>query len=213
MSADHVGMEAHWNRVYTEKGSSELSWYQVVPTRSLELIRHAGAKTRASIIDVGGGDSTLVDELLILGFTNITVLDLSSAALGKSKARLGDGARSVTWLAANVLDVELPAASVDVWHDRAVFHFLNAAAERDAYIQKVRRVVRPGGHVIVATFAEDGPTSCSGLPVQRYSAAGLHSTFGEGFRLIGSEREMHHTPSGRDQPFVYCWCRHDSAGL
>ncbi len=209
MSADDDGMKDHWNRLYTEKASTELSWYQPVLTRSLELMRDAGIEKTASIIDVGGGDSTLVDELLAIGFVNIAVLDLSSAALERSRARIGDAARSVTWLVASVLDAGLPSASVDVWHDRAVFHFLTDVAERETYIQQVRRVVRPGGHVIVATFAEDGPASCSGLPVERYSASRLHSTFGEGFRLVGSERETHHTPSGRDQPFVYCWCRHD----
>ncbi len=209
MSADHGGMKDHWDRLYTEKASTELSWYQPVLTRSLELMRDAAIEKTASIIDVGGGDSTLVDALLAIGFVNITVLDLSSAALERSRARIGDAARSVRWVVASVLDAGLPPASADLWHDRAVFHFLTDVAERNAYIEQVRRVVRPGGHVIVATFAEDGPASCSGLPVERYSAGRLHSTFGEGFRLLGSERETHHTPAGRDQPFVYCWCRHD----
>jgi SAM-dependent methyltransferase len=209
MDADHDRITDHWNRLYAEKASTELSWYQPVLARSLELMREAGIEKNAAIIDVGGGDSTLVDELLALGFANVTVLDLSNAALERARARLGDLARSVTWLVANVLDAGLPPASIDLWHDRAVFHFLNDVTERDAYVQTVRRVVRPGGHVIVATFAEDGPATCSGLPVQRYSAARLHSTFGEEFRLVGSQRETHHTPSGRDQSFVYCWCRHD----
>ena len=207
MNRDQHSTQGHWERVYSERGSTELSWYQAVPERSLELIQRTGIERTAGIIDVGGGDSTLVDELLKLGFSAVTVLDLSCAALDRSRRRLGNRSRSVNWLNVNVIDAEIAPASVGLWHDRAVFHFLNDQVDRDSYVQTVRRVVRPGGHVIVATFAEDGPMHCSGLPVQRYSATQLHGVFGDEFELIGSEREMHHTPAGKDQSFVYCWCR------
>ena len=161
----------------------------------------------ASIIDVGGGASTLVDDLLANGYQNLSILDLSGAALEKAQARIGSQSSSVQWLEANVIETEFPKYGYDVWHDRAVFHFLNTEEERHAYVQAVLRAVKPGGLVIVATFAEDGPTSCSGLQVQRYSANELHSEFGNPFVLLGSEKESHYTPGGSEQKFVYCFCR------
>lgn len=156
---------------------------------------------------MGGGASTLVDDLLAGGYKSVTVLDLSGTALAAAKARLGNRASSVRWLEANVLEAGFPQHAYDVWHDRAVFHFLTAEAERHAYVQAVLRAVKPGGLVIVATFAEDGPTKCSGLPVMRYSANELHAEFGEPFLLLGHEKESHHTPDGSEQKFVYCFCR------
>jgi 2-polyprenyl-3-methyl-5-hydroxy-6-metoxy-1,4-benzoquinol methylase len=161
----------------------------------------------AAIIDVGGGASTLVDDLLSDGRERITVLDLSAAALETAKARLGARGEKVQWVEANVLEADLPSNAFDVWHDRAVFHFLTSPQDRDAYVRKVLQAVKPGGLVIVATFAEDGPTKCSGLPVMRYTAGELHAEFGETFELLGHERETHHTPSGGEQKFVYCFCR------
>jgi ubiquinone/menaquinone biosynthesis C-methylase UbiE len=156
----------------------------------------------------------LVDDLISEGYRDITVLDLSRVALNRAKARLGNVASGrVAWLEGDILGVNLPAEAFDIWHDRAVFHFLTTAGQRDAYIQAVERAVRPGGHVIVATFAEDGPTRCSGLPVNRYSAGQLHGTFGAAFQLVGSERETHRTPAGVDQPFTYCWCRYEPIGI
>lgn len=197
----------HWENVYSTNAEDEVSWFQESAALSLKLIDDAGLDKQASIIDVGGGASTLVDGLLAASYQDITVLDLSGAALDKAQKRLGNQAAQVLWLEANVLEQDFPEHGYDVWHDRAVFHFLNSQAEREAYVRTVRKAVKPGGLVIVATFAEDGPTMCSGLPVQRYSADELHSEFGEPFLLLGHEKESHHTPAGREQKFVYCFCR------
>jgi len=194
----------HWERIYSSKSASELSWYQRHPHQSLDLIEKTGVASTASILDVGGGDSTLVDHLVERGHRGVTVLDLSGAALRRARERLGPRADSVTWREGDVLTVDLPPASVDVWHDRAVFHFLTRPEDRAAYVDRVRRIVRPNGHVIVATFADDGPSQCSGLPVERYTAETLSAEFGVGFRLVTSVRETHRTPSGVEQRFVYC---------
>jgi SAM-dependent methyltransferase len=194
----------HWDRVYDSKTSSGVSWFQEHARQSIELIRQTGIARDADIIDVGGGASTLVDDLLALGYSKLTVLDLSEAALKVSQARLAERAARVNWLVGDVTQVEFAPHAYDLWHDRAVFHFLTAASERAAYVQAVLRAVRPGGHVIVATFADDGPEKCSGLPVMRYSAGGLHAQFGEPFTLLQQQRERHHTPSGTVQPFIYC---------
>lgn len=197
----------HWEKVYTAKAPTEVSWFQEHAELSLKLIRDAAVPTSASIIDVGGGASTLVDDLLADGRDRLTVLDLSGVALARAKARLGARASSVRWVEANVLEADLPSHSYDVWHDRAVFHFLTTAGDRQTYVRRVLQAVKPGGLVIVATFAEDGPTKCSGLPVMRYSASELHAEFGEPFQLLGQERESHHTPAGGEQQFIYCFCR------
>lgn len=197
----------HWEQVYSTKSISGVSWFQEHAQQSVQLIRQAGLARDAGIIDVGGGASTLVDDLLNEGYTNVTVLDLSEAALTASKSRLGHRAGDVSWLVGDITRVELPCHAYAVWHDRAVFHFLTAPAEREAYVQAVLRAVKPGGHVIVATFAEDGPDKCSGLPVMRYSADGLHAEFGAPFTLLQQEREEHHTPFGTVQKFIYCLCR------
>ncbi len=193
--------------VYSTKASTEVSWFQEHAALSLKLIQDAVVPTTASIIDVGGGASTLVDDLLANGYEHLTVLDLSGAAMATARSRLGRNADRVRWIEANVLSAELPAYGYDVWHDRAVFHFLTSEVERHAYVNQVLQAVKPGGLVIVATFAEDGPTRCSGLPVMRYSASELHAEFGAPFQLIGHERESHHTPGGHEQKFVYCFCR------
>jgi len=205
-----MNRKSHWELIYTTKPSPALSWYQPHPRRSLDLIDRAGLPKDAKILDVGGGDSLLVDKLVSRGYNDITVLDLSRAALDRARVRLGDAAAGrVSWLEADVLEANLPGDEFDIWHDRAVFHFLTSAKDRVSYIESVQRAVRPGGHVIVATFAEDGPTRCSGLPVERYSASELHGTFGSAFQLLGSEREVHHTPAGVEQRFTYCWCRYE----
>jgi 2-polyprenyl-3-methyl-5-hydroxy-6-metoxy-1,4-benzoquinol methylase len=197
----------HWEKLYKTKAANEVSWYQAHAELSLRLIREAGVPPSASIIDVGGGASTLVDDLLARGYQNITVLDLSAAALATAKARLGPQSARVQWLEANVLQAELPQHAYDVWHDRAVFHFLTGTEDRKAYVRAVLRAVKPGGLVIVGTFAEGGPAQCSGLPVMRYSADALHAEFGAPFLLLGHEQESHRTPAGREQKFVYCLCR------
>lgn len=197
----------HWEKVYSTKSATEVSWFQQHAELSLQLILDANTSPTASIIDVGGGASVLVDDLLAHGYQNVSVLDLSGAAIATSTSRLGPAASQVTWIEANILEIELPAASYDVWHDRAVFHFLTHEQDRQAYVEQVMRAVKPGGLVIVATFAEDGPVECSGLPVVRYSARQLHSEFGEPFILLGHKKESHQTPGGKQQKFVYCFCR------
>ncbi len=199
--------KAHWEQVYATKAETGVSWFQPHARRSVHLIGQTGAGRDARIIDVGGGASTLVDDLLEAGHADVTVLDLSETALAAARARLGERARRVTWLTGDITQVTLPARAYDVWHDRAVFHFLTAREEREAYVRAVLHAVRPGGHVIVATFAEDGPDKCSGLPVVRYSAHGLHAEFGAPFTLLQQEREAHRTPSGTVQQFIYCLCR------
>lgn len=197
----------HWERVYSAKATDAVSWYQEHADHSIGLIGATGVARTASIIDVGGGASTLVDDLLAKSYQNITVLDLSASALRSAKERLGARADPVTWLESDITQAELPLHAYDVWHDRAVFHFMTSPEDRRAYVQAVLRSVKPGGHIIVATFAEDGPLQCSGLPVMRYSAGQLHAEFGEAFALISHERESHRTPFGTIQRFTYCYCR------
>ena len=196
----------HWEGVYSRKRPDEVSWYQAEPTLSLSLVTEAAGAGRASIIDVGGGASTLVDRLVDRPSTEITVLDLSAAALRAAQSRLGAKAARVRWIEADILNVDMPEAGYDIWHDRAVFHFLTDPDDRLRYVAQVRRSVRVGGHVLVATFAADGPQKCSGLEVARYSPAELHSQFGEEFRLLKSVSEDHVTPTGTTQKFVYCVC-------
>ena len=199
--------KSHWERIYQNKLPTQLSWYQPHALRSLDLIRRVSPPPGGAIIDVGGGASTLIDDLLDAGYHDLTVLDLSATALAETRARLGTRADGVRWIEADILDAPLPATGYSVWHDRAVFHFLLAPADRARYVAQVRRAVRPGGFVLVATFADDGPTRCSGLEVNRYSAAALHAEFGAPFRLMASEREEHVTPGGVRQAFIYCLCR------
>jgi SAM-dependent methyltransferase len=197
----------HWERIYRSKDPTQVSWYQPEARLSLDLIRRVTPDLSAPIIDVGGGASTLVDGLLAAGYRQLTVLDLSPTALALTRRRLGARAALVTWLSADVRDVPLPAGGYAVWHDRAVFHFLTDAEGRAQYVRQARRAVRPGGYALVASFAPDGPTRCSGLEVVRYSPDTMHAEFGAGFRLLDSVREVHHTPSGTTQAFVYCLCR------
>ncbi|PFG52602.1 methyltransferase family protein [Marinobacter sp. LV10R520-4] len=197
----------HWEGVYSTKAMDSVSWFQEHAEHSLQFIEGTGASPSAPIIDIGGGASTLVDDLLVKGYSNLTVLDLSVAALSAARIRIGPSADAVHWISADITKVELPVHAFDVWHDRAVFHFLTAPEDRHAYVQAVLRAVKPGGHVIVATFAEDGPTQCSGLPVMRYSAAELYAEFGERFTLAQHDKVEHHTPFGTVQQFTYCYFR------
>jgi SAM-dependent methyltransferase len=205
-----MNREKHWDRIYRSKAPTEVSWYQPEARLSLELIRRIAPELDASVLDVGGGASTLADGLLGAGYRDITVLDVAPAALARAEERLGERAALVRWIVADVLDAPLPAASCAVWHDRALFHFLTDARDRARYVAQVERVVRPGGHVIVASFGPEGPTRCSGLEVVRYSPDGMHAEFGARFRLLDSMREDHRTPSGLMQAFVYCLCRLES---
>lgn len=197
----------HWENIYASRRVDEVSWFQKRADLSLGLIGAARVPLSASIIDVGGGASRLVDDLLRCGYTALTVLDISASALRAASRRLGSRASDVQWLEADIKEASLPRHAYDLWHDRAVFHFLTAPADRLAYVDTVVRAVKPGGHLIVATFAEDGPEQCSGLPVMRYTAAQLHGEFGEKFELVRHAREAHRTPAGKIQHFVYCHCR------
>jgi 2-polyprenyl-3-methyl-5-hydroxy-6-metoxy-1,4-benzoquinol methylase len=199
--------QAHWDRIYTEKAPDAVSWYCPHLETSLAFIERACADRSARIIDVGGGESTLVDDLLTLGYRNITVLDISQTAIDANRKRLGKTSERVQWLVADIARVELEPAAYDVWHDRAVFHFLTAARDRVAYVRQVASAVKPGGHVIVSTFGPEGPAKCSGLDVVRYDAESLHNEFGVHFRLLESSRELHRTPFGTTQQFLYCYCR------
>ena len=200
---------AHWETIYRTKDVHEVSWFQSEARRSLDLITRICPDRSAPIIDVGAGASVLVDNLLEANYQDLSVLELSETALKISRDRLGADSAKVKWIRADVLRAELDEGAYAVWHDRAVFHFLTKATDRQTYVEQVRRAVRPGGHVLVATFAEDGPDHCSGLPVVRYSAEGLHSEFGNDFQLIKSEHEDHRTPRGAEQSFLYCLCRRE----
>lgn len=193
----------HWNSVYRTKRADEVSWFQRDPALSRTLIGRAVPDRSARIIDVGGGASSLVDVLLADGYTAVTVLDIAASALDQARARLGGTARLANWLVADVLSADLPDGGFDLWHDRAVFHFMTDARARTVYVAQMHRALGPGGHVVIATFAEDGPTSCSGLPVARYSEADLARELGEHFELRDSAREQHTTPGGKRQSFVY----------
>jgi SAM-dependent methyltransferase len=203
-----VDLHSHWDTVYGSNEPRAVSWYQAEARLSLELIRRVAPGADSQILDVGGGASTLVDGLLAAGYANVAVLDLCAAALDHARSRLGASATRVRWIVADILSAELPEQSIDVWHDRAVFHFLTDACDRQRYVEQVRHAVRPGGLVLVATFAADGPTRCSGLDVARYAPDALHHEFGEDFSLIESAREVHVTPRGTPQAFTYCLCRY-----
>jgi SAM-dependent methyltransferase len=207
-----MSTDEHWNAIHRQKGPEGVSWYRPHLDRSLKFIDGAGLSPLAAILDVGGGASTLVDDLLGRGYQNVTVLDLSESAIEQAKARLGARARAVTWLVGDVTRIELLERHYDFWHDRAVFHFLTEDAARRRYVEAVRHALKSNGHIVVATFGPAGPEHCSGLPVARYSADGIHAQFGREFEKAGSDKESHHTPWGSEQEFVYCYCRMGHAG-
>ena len=191
----------HWEHIHATKGDA-VSWYQPVPTLSLELIRACGLPPGAAALDVGAGASVLVDELLALGLAP-TLLDLADSAFDRVRARLGGAAPKVTFLVGDITELLLPEGAYDLWHDRAVFHFLTEPAQRAAYLRALRRALRPGGFVVLAGFAPDGPEKCSGLPVCRYDASGFASQLGAEFELLDSPREVHPTPFSTSQAFQY----------
>ena len=218
MTTNHKGeastqSKSHWENIYETKDATQVSWFQQHPELSFQFIEHTGVDKAGKIIDVGGGASTLVDDLLANGYENVTVLDISSAALQVAQQRLGRLASKVTWLVANITQVKLPHSFYDVWHDRAVFHFLTLAEDRARYVKAVQHSVKTGGHVIVATFGIDGPQRCSGLEVVRYSPDSLHDEFGDDFDLVNTTNELHQTPFGTEQKFIYCYCRKGSKQL
>jgi len=195
--------KTHWEKVYQNKGEDETSWFQPRPETSLALIRATGEPRDAAFIDVGGGASRLVDHLLDDGWTRLSVLDIAPSALQTVRARLGHRADTVNWLEADLLEARLPG-TWRIWHDRAVFHFLTRESDRARYLEQLKNHLEPGGHVIIATFAPEGPEACSGLPVQRYAPDQLAHTLGEHFRLEETVTEDHHTPAGKTQSFIYC---------
>ena len=206
----NMNLKTHWEKIYATKASDQVSWYRPHLETSIVLIERSVSVRSASIIDIGGGESSLVDDLLARGFHNVAVLDVSQAAIDATKQRLGQVADRVRWVTADITQVQLHPAAYDVWHDRAVFHFLTAPERRAEYVRQVARSVKAGGYVIVSTFGPEGPTKCSGLDVVRYDAESLHEEFGTRFRLVESSKELHETPFGTIQQFLYCYCRHEA---
>ncbi len=199
--------KTHWEKVYTTREPETVSWYRAHLETSVALIERAAHSRSVSIIDIGAGESTLVDDLLARGYENITVLDVSQTAIDVTKRRLAFLHKQVNWIVADITQVQLAPFVYDVWHDRAVFHFLTSVEQRAAYVRNVVHAVKPGGYVIVSTFGPEGPTKCSGLEVMRYDAESLHNEFGGRFSLVESSKELHNTPFGTTQQFLYCYCK------
>ena len=202
-----MNRKTHWETIYTTKPPDQVSWFREHLDNSLRMILQTGVDKDAAIIDVGGGSSTLVDDLLDNGFRDVSVLDISAKALEKSKARLGRRAAQVEWIEADITNVSLPENYYDVWYNRAVFHFLTSAEDRKKYVELVMRSLKIGGHIIVASFSPNGPNKCSGLDVVRYSPETMHNEFGNEFKLVKSLNEKHETPFDTSQEFIYCYCR------
>jgi SAM-dependent methyltransferase len=203
----NVEVRDHWDAVYRTRPDARTSWHRARLDTSLRLADALDLDADAPIVDIGGGRSTFVDDLLERGHRDVSVLDIAAEALAQARARLGAAGDRVHWIAADVTVVELPATRYALWHDRAVFHFLVDAEARARYAATLARAVRPGGHAIVATFAPDGPAQCSGLPVCRYGAAALAAGFAPAFSLVASERDLHRTPAGGEQAFTYVLLR------
>lgn len=199
--------KSHWEKVYETRSPARLGWYRPKLETSLAWIEELALAPEAPIIDIGGGVSTLVDDLLDAGHEMIALLDISEKALEQVKARLGSQAQLVMWLGGDVTSVSLPKHRFDLWHDRAVFHFLMLPAEQERYRQQLLRAVKPGGHAIISTFAPEAPAKCSGLPVMRYDHAALQQTLGEPFQLERYSRELHVTPGGVEQMYQFCQFR------
>lgn len=201
------GRGEHWQGVYAGKASDAVSWYRPHLEVSLALLQAGGLSPASRVIDVGGGASTLVDDLLDRGAAAITVLDLSAAALAVSRERLGARATAVDWRVGDLLTEDLPAAGYDLWHDRAVLHFLVDPADAARYAVQAAHAVAPGGHAVIGGFAPDGPEKCSGLPVARRSAADVAALLGDAFTLVAERREVHDTPWGAPQAFAWALLR------
>jgi SAM-dependent methyltransferase len=195
--------QRHWETVYSTKSETDVSWFQETPEPSLALLALVGAGSNSAIVDVGGGASRLVDALLVEGYTDLTVLDLSAAALATARQRLGKAADRVQWIAADATTWEPPPKRYDVWHDRAAFHFLTDEADQHAYIDRLARGLKIGGHAIIGTFAVDGPEKCSGLPVARHSAESLAAVLGNNFGRVDTRPHEHATPWGSVQKFQF----------
>jgi trans-aconitate methyltransferase len=202
MTTGDFDATSHWQGVYATKPETGVSWYQETPSPSLELLEAVGATPESGIVDIGGGASVLADRLLALGYRDLSVLDISEAALAAARKRIGPQAGGIDWIAADVTTWR-PARTYDVWHDRAAFHFLTGGKDREAYVGCLRAALRAGGHAIIGTFAPDGPEKCSGLTVRRYDAGSLADELGAGFRLVDSRRHDHVTPWGAIQHFHF----------
>jgi len=209
MTAPPSERQAHWSRVYATKACDSVSWYRSHLDVALELLERGGLNPDSRIIDVGGGASTLVDDLLARGLRHVTVLDIAAEALLVAKARLGPQAAAVQWIAGDVLETPLPVAAFDLWHDRAVLHFLVDPAAAARYSARAAEAVRPGGHAVISGFAPDGPERCSGLAVARRSAADIAQVMGHGWTLLEQRAEVHLTPAGNPQSFAYALLRRD----
>jgi SAM-dependent methyltransferase len=196
----------HWDQVFTSKADVETSWHEAVPDESLALLDELGVGPEESVIDVGGGTATLVDHLIARGHRDLAMLDISAAALDRTRARLGDAADLVEWIAADITEW-LPTRTYDVWHDRAVFHFLTTDKARQAYVRAMRAATTDSAALVIGTFADDGPTHCSSLPVSRYSPDELAAALGAGIRVVRTGRELHRTPWGSVQPFTWLAAR------
>jgi len=204
-----MDVKSHWEKIYARTAPDSVSWYRAHLETSLALVERAAPNRSSAIVDIGAGESTFVDDLLRRDYSNLTVLDVSQTAIDVTKKRLGAAAQRVRWLVGDILEIDLAPKSYDLWHDRAVFHFLTDEEKRAAYVRQVAGAVKPGGHVIVSTFGPEGPAKCSGLDVMRYDADSLHGEFGARFRLVESSKELHQTPRGKTQQFLYCYCRLD----
>ncbi len=197
----------HWEEIYASRPADEVGWYRPHLQTSITWISELGLSLDAPIIDVGGGASTLVDDLLGLGYKSLTVLDLAEQAIAVTKERLGESAKSVTWLHADITEITLPQNRYLLWHDRAVFHFLLEHGEQQNYINAMLRAIRPNGYFIIGVFGPEAPAQCSGLPVQRYTPELLCEKFAPEFELLRQQNEIHETPSGVEQAYVYCLFR------
>lgn len=202
-----MNKKSHWENVYQTKEVDQVSWYRDHLDNSLQIILNTKVSKDAAVIDVGGGSSTLIDDLLQYGFADVSVLDISAAALEKSKERLGQKAQQIEWIEADITEVTLPENHYDVWHDRAVFHFLTDENDRRKYVELVKKSLKVGGHIIVASYDLNGPKKCSGLDVVQYSPDSMHDEFGKSFELVESISEKHETPFKTTQEFIYCYCR------
>lgn len=201
-----MNSKSHWETVYNTKKPTEVSWYQNDPVISLELIASTRIDLDQKIIDVGGGASILVDALLKKGFKDISVLDISLKAIQYAQERLNQSAQRIKWIESDIMEFESPDR-YDLWHDRAVFHFLTNSQDRKKYIRIMEKSVKPGGHVIIGTFSLEGPPKCSGLDVERYDVHKMKEELGSSFELVRSKDEVHMTPWGKEQKFLYCHFR------
>lgn len=201
---DHVeSIKKHWENIYNTKKLQEVSWYQALPETSLDFIKASAVSKNAAIIDVGGGDGLLVDHLLSMGYTNVTVLDISTNAIERAKARLGKKAEQVTWIVSDITSFE-PEEKYHLWHDRAAFHFLNEEEDIQKYLKVMESSIKPNGFLFIGTFSDKGPAKCSGIEIHQYSIEALKEVVPDNFLLLEGENIDHLTPSGNIQNFTFC---------